>query len=89
MCDNEQRFEQICLRYLSKKIETHEVIIISGTAFDIEYMTKQFCDKYKIQMEPHKALWGKYEQRAAYISNEKMIKEADVLIVFLKKIVGA
>lgn len=85
VCDNEQRFEQICLRYLSKKLETHEVIIISGTAFDIENMTKQFCDKYKIQMEPHKALWGKYEQRAAYISNEEMIKEADALIVFLFK----
>lgn len=48
-------------------------------------MTKQFCDKYKIQMEPHKALWGKYEQRAAYISNEEMIKEADALIVFWNK----
>lgn len=36
-------------------------------------------------MEPHKALWGKYKQRAAYISNEEMIKEADALIVFGNK----
>lgn len=84
--DDYEYFKSQCLKYLSEKMKTHEVILVSGTAKDIERMTQDFALEYHLQIQPHKAEWDKHgdEDMAAFVSNEQMVAYSDALIVFWK-----
>lgn len=84
VCEDYNYFKEQCLKYLSEKIKSHEVILVSGTANDIEHMTEDFALEYNLQIQPHKAKWDKHdnEDNAAFESNEQMVAYSDAMIVF-------
>lgn len=84
LCNDYEYFKSQCLKYLSEKMKTHEVVLVSGTARDIEQMTQDFAKEFHLQIQPHKAEWDKYENdnNAAFMSNERMVEYSDALIVF-------
>ncbi len=81
ICGDYNLFKANCLKYLSKKMQTHNVVIISGTSQDIEDMTKNFAFEFNLTIQPHKALWFERDD-AAFVSNREMVDYADALIVF-------
>lgn len=81
VCKSYDYFKEQCLKYLKNKLETHEVILVSGTAKDIEYMTQDFAHEYKLHIQPHKADWDN-DENAPFLSNKEMVDYSDALIIF-------
>lgn len=71
-----------CDRYLSQKGQTHEIIIVSGTARGADKLGEQYAKDrgYKIELFP--ADWENKGRTAGYIRNADMADYADALIVF-------
>lgn len=67
---------------LSAKAETHDIVIISGTARGADQLGEKYAKEkgYKIIRMP--ADWDKYGKRAGYIRNEEMAKIGDSAVLF-------
>ena len=76
------KFENKCNYFLSEKIKTHNVVILSGTSYRITSIINQYSYEHNIIKIPFYAEWEKYGKNAGNISNEKMINCADALIAF-------
>lgn len=76
------KFENKCNYFLSEKIKTHNVVILSGTSYRITSIINQYSYEHNIIKIPFYAEWRKYGKNAGNISNEKMINCADALIAF-------
>lgn len=80
--DDYTLFENKCNHFLSEKIKTHNVIILSGTSYRITNIINQYSYEHNLITVPFNAEWGKFGQSAGNISNEKMINCADAVIAF-------
>lgn len=68
--------------YLQNKINTHNVIIVSGHALETDSLGERFAAEYNLQCEVYPAEWNKYERVAESIRNNQMTEAADALIAF-------
>ena len=75
-------FENNCNHYLSEKIKTHNVVILSGTSYITADFISRYADEHSLIVVPFDAQWERYGKKAGNISNEKMINCADALIAF-------
>lgn len=75
-------FKEKCDHYLSGKISTNNVIILSGTSNYTEKMTIQYCVEKRIIFEPIEAEWHRYGQNAHRICSAKMLEKANAVIAF-------
>ncbi len=80
--DDYTLFENKCNHFLSEKIKTHNIIILSGTSYRISRIINWYSYEHNLITIPFDAEWGKYGQCAGNISNEKMINCADAVIAF-------
>jgi hypothetical protein len=80
--DDYTLFENKCNHFLSEKIKTHNIIILSGTSYRISSIINWYSYEHNLITIPFDAEWGKYGQCAGNISNEKMINCADAVIAF-------
>ena len=71
-----------CNHYLCEKMETHNVIIVSGHASGADTLGERFAEEHGLQCEIHPADWGKYGRSAGPIRNAEMAEVSDVLIAF-------
>lgn len=77
-----EHFKGNVLYYLSNKIETHTIIIITGVSKLTDMLTNELLSEVDFIKEPHKAEWDKYGQNAIKNSNNEMTTDADALIAF-------
>ena len=75
-------FKDKVLNYLSNKIKSHNVVIITGASKLTDMFTDKLSEEIDFIKEPHEAEWGKYGQNAISISNDEMTSLADALIAF-------
>ena len=80
--DDYTLFENKCNHFLSEKIKTHNIIILSGTSYRISSIINWYSYEHNLITIPFDAEWEKYGENAGNISNEKMINCADALIAF-------
>ena len=74
--------KSVCDELLSLKVNSHEIVIISGTAYGADKLGEQYADEYGFKVERYPADWGTYGKSAGYRRNEEMAKIADALIAF-------
>jgi hypothetical protein len=75
-------FKDKVLHYLSDKIKSHNVVIITGASRLTDMFTDKLSEEVDFIKEPHEADWGKYGQTAISVSNDEMTNSADALIAF-------
>ena len=80
--DDYTLFENKCNHFLSEKIKTHNIVILSGTSYKTYRVINQYSYEHNFITIPFNAEWGKYGENAVNISNEKMINCADAVIAF-------
>ncbi len=68
--------------YLQNKINTHNVIIVSGHALGTDSLGERFAAEHNLQCKVYPAEWNKYERVAGSIRNNQMTEAADALIAF-------
>lgn len=71
-----------CELYLSEKLKTHRVIIVSGHASGADALGERFADEYNLPCELHPADWNRHGRAAGPIRNAEMAGVADALIAF-------
>ena len=80
--DNYELFKEKILYYLSEKMQTHSLVILTGASQLTDMFTSKLSEEIDFLEEPHKADWDKYGQSAIRISNDEMTSTADALIAF-------
>ena len=71
-----------CDGLLCQKQETHQIIIISGTARGVDQLGERYAHERGYVVERYPADWGHDGKAAGPIRNARMAKVADALIVF-------
>lgn len=71
-----------CEYYLQNKMQTHNVIIVSGHASGADTLGEKFAVDHNLQCELHPADWEKHGKAAGPIRNAEMADVADALIAF-------
>ncbi len=80
--DDYALLKERCNDYLCEKMETHNVIIVSGHASGADALGEMFAEEHGLQCEIHPADWGKYGRSAGPIRNAEMAEVSDALIAF-------
>lgn len=80
--EDEMLFKQKCNYFLSSKLDSHKIIILSGTSMQTSQLISEYAKERSLIVEPHDADWDRYGQEAGYRSNEEMLSKADALIAF-------
>lgn len=75
-------FKEKFLFYLSEKMNTHTLVVITGASRLTDLFTDKLLKDVNFIKEPHDADWGKYGQDAIRVSNDEMTTYADALIAF-------
>ena len=69
--------------YLSEKMKTHTLIVMSGASKVTDYLIDQLSNEIEFILEPHEASWEKYERTEAIRkANEEMTNSANAIIAF-------
>jgi len=68
--------------YLSLKMQTHNVIIVSGHASGADSLGERFAKEFNLQLELHPADWEKYGNSAGPRRNKEMAECSDALVAF-------
>ena len=71
-----------CEYYLQNKMQTHNVIIVSGHASGADSLGEKFAADHNLQCELHPADWERHGKAAGPIRNAEMAEVADALIAF-------
>jgi hypothetical protein len=71
-----------CNILLSQKMNTHNVIIISGTCRGADLLGEQYARENNLPVYRFPANWKKYGKTAGYLRNRKMAEKADALVAF-------
>lgn len=71
-----------CDRYLSQKGQTHDIIIVSGTARGADRLGEQYAKERGYQVQQFPADWEKNGRAAGYMRNADMANYSDALIAF-------
>lgn len=69
-------------KILANKLQTHKVIIISGTANGADKLGEKFAHQLGLDIERYPAQWDKYGKSAGYRRNADMANVADACVVF-------
>ena len=80
--NNYELLKDKCDYYLSNKLRTHNVIIVSGMAPGADTLGMQYATEKNLSVEPHPAKWEKHGRAAGPIRNEEMAACSDALIAF-------
>ena len=75
-------YKEKVLYYLSDKLKTHSVVILTGASKYTDALTDKLSEEIDFIREPHEADWAKYGQGAINKSNDEMTSSADALIAF-------
>lgn len=75
-------YKEKVLYYLSDKLKTHSVVILTGASKYTDALTYKLSEEIDFIREPHEADWAKYGQGAINKSNDEMTSSADALIAF-------
>lgn len=71
-----------CEYYLQNKLQTHNVIIVSGHATGADELGERFAADHGLKCELYPAEWDKYGPSAGPRRNAQMAEVADALIAF-------
>ena len=71
-----------CSHFLTNKLKTHKVIILSGTSYFTKQMINTLVAELNIVVEMNPADWDRYGEAAPDMSNKAMVERADALIAF-------
>ncbi len=74
-------FKERFLYYLSAKLRTHSLVIITASMV-ANLLADRLSKEIDFIKEPHNAEWQQFGQDAIYISNDKITNSADALIAF-------
>ena len=80
--DNYELLKEKCEYYLQNKMQTHNVIIVSGHAAGADTLGERFAAEHNLLCELHPADWSKHGRAAGPIRNAEMADVADALIAF-------
>lgn len=80
--DDYQLLKEKCDYYLSQKIQTHNVIVVSGCATGADELGARYAAEKQLLVEPHPANWDKHGRAAGPIRNAEMAEVSDALIAF-------
>ena len=73
---------QTCDRMLSQKHQTHDIVIISGTARGADTLGERYAQERGYAIERFPADWEHAGKSAGFIRNAQMASIADALIAF-------
>lgn len=73
---------QTCDRMLSQKHQTHDIVIISGTARGADTLGERYAQERGYAVERFPADWEHAGKSAGFIRNAQMASIADALIAF-------
>lgn len=73
---------EVCDFMLSKKKETHTIIIISGGARGADTLGEKYAEERGFGLQRYLANWEKDGKAAGYIRNVEMANVADACICF-------
>jgi len=73
---------QKCREILNDKLQTTDVVILSGGAQGADQLGERFAQEYNLTIETHKPDWASYRRGAGIIRNKEMADNADALIAF-------
>lgn len=79
---NYELLKEKCDYYLSEKMKTNNVVILSGTSNNTKEMITRYCVENGIVSEPFEADWHIYDKDASRICSAKMIEKANAVIAF-------
>ena len=79
---NYKLFKEKVKYFLSEKMKTHTLVVITGASKLTDVLTDKLSKEIDFIKEPHEAHWDRYGQDAISVSNDEMTSCADAVIVF-------
>ena len=80
--DDYNLVKERCDFFLSEKMKSHQVIIISGHASGADSLGERYASEHGLKTELHPADWKAHGKAAGPIRNKEMAEVADALIAF-------
>lgn len=74
--------QTVCDNFLSPKKQTHNIVIVSGTAKGADSLGEQYARERGYTVERFPVDWQQYGKAAGQIRNRLMADNADALIAF-------
>jgi len=74
--------QTVCDNFLSPKKQTHNIVIVSGTAKGADSLGEQYARERGYTVERFPVDWQQYGKAAGPIRNRQMTDNADALIAF-------
>ena len=74
--------QTVCDNFLSPKKQTHNIVIVSGTAKGADSLGEQYARERGYTVERFPANWQQYGKAAGPIRNRQMANNADAIIAF-------
>lgn len=71
-----------CDKFLCQKHQTHDIVVISGTARGADILGERYAHERGYAVEKYPADWNRDGKAAGPIRNAQMAKVADTLIAF-------
>lgn len=71
-----------CDRLLAQKHQTHDIVIVSGTARGADTLGERYAQERGYAVEQYPADWQREGKAAGFIRNAQMASVADALIAF-------
>ena len=71
-----------CDRLLAQKHQTHDIVIVSGTARGADTLGERYARERGYAVEQYPADWQREGKAAGFIRNAQMASVADALIAF-------
>lgn len=71
-----------CDKFLCQKRQTHDIVVISGTARGADILGERYAHERGYAVEKYPADWNRDGKAAGPIRNAQMAKVADALIAF-------
>lgn len=71
-----------CDKYLSSKLLTHSIVILSGSARGADSLGERYAAEHNFQIQRFPANWEKDGKCAGFLRNKQMAEAADALVAF-------
>ena len=71
-----------CDMLLSQKHQTHDIVVISGTARGADILGERYAKECGYQLNRFPANWNRHGNKAGFLRNLEMADNADALIAF-------
>lgn len=80
--DDYNLVKERCNYFLSEKMKSHQVVILSGHAKGADTLGERYAQERGLSIDAHPADWEKYGKSAGFRRNAQMAEVADALIAF-------